>query len=63
MSKQDFNYELGDTVEIDASGEQGTVIARAEYLNSEDQYQLRYACADGRAVEQWWADSALSPVE
>lgn len=55
-----FRFDLGQTVTIDVSGEQGTVIGRAEYQNGEDQYQLRYRTADGRGLESWWADSALS---
>lgn len=54
-----MKYELNQQVTIAASGESGTVIGRAEYTNIEPQYQLRYKCADGRAVEQWWGESAL----
>jgi len=45
---------------IDASGENGEVIARAQYATSEDTYLLRYKSADGRAVEAWWGESAIS---
>lgn len=54
-----FIFELKQTVEIKASGETGEVIARAQYSTSEDCYLLRYKCADGRAVESWWTQSAL----
>lgn len=56
-----FEYELGSKLTISCSGEEGEVIARAEYLTSENQYLLRYKAADGRAVESWWNESALFP--
>ena len=55
----EFRFNLNQPAEIIASGEKGTVIGRAEYTHGEDQYQIRYCAADGRAVESWWADSAL----
>jgi hypothetical protein len=55
-----FKFELRAHVIIDASGENGEVIARAEYATSEDAYLLRYKSADGRAVESWWGESAIS---
>lgn len=54
-----FQFELKQLVKIIESGERGKVIARAQYMASEDTYLIRYMAADGRAVEQWWADSAL----
>lgn len=59
-TKPKFTFSLGQQVVISASGEQGTVVARAEYLNSEDAYYIRYKAADGRATEAWWPDSALN---
>lgn len=55
-----MKYELKQTVTIAASGEQGEVIGRAEYAHSEPSYLVRYKCADGRAVESWWSESALA---
>lgn len=55
-----FKLGLGDTASISASHEQGTIIARTEYLNSEPSYLLRYKANDGRAVEAWWQESALT---
>jgi hypothetical protein len=55
-----MKYELKQQVTIAASGEQGEVIARAEYATAEPSYLLRYKCADGRAVESWWSESALA---
>lgn len=58
-----FSFSLGQQVSITASGELGTVVGRAEYSNSTNNYFLRYRSADGRAFEQWWAEDALQPVE
>lgn len=55
-----FKFALGETRAIQASGETGQIIGRAEYQTSENQYYLRYQCADGRAVETWWGESALA---
>lgn len=57
-----FRFPLGASVLIGASGEVAQVIGAATYKFSEDSYLLRYKAADGRAVEQWWADSALHPT-
>lgn len=54
-----MRYSLNEKVKITVSGEQGLVIGRAEYLHGETMYQVRYRCADGRAVEAWWAESAI----
>ena len=59
MDKQ-FKFRLQQTVTIDASGEHGEVIGRAEYLTSEFSYLVRYRANDGRATEAWWSESALS---
>lgn len=55
-----FAFELGQDVAIVASDERSTVVGRAEYLNSSNSYFVRYRCADGRAVEQWWTEDALT---
>ncbi len=54
-----FKFELGCNVVIAVSGESGAVIGRAEYDTGNLQYLVRYKCADGRAVEQWWDEVAL----
>lgn len=54
-----MKIELEQSVTITESGEQGTVIGRAEYTTSDPCYLVRYKCADGRAVESWWVESAL----
>lgn len=55
-----FKFDLKQVVKITESGEQGTVIGRAEYVTSEDNYYIRYKAADGRATEAWWPESALA---
>jgi len=57
-----FLYALGQGVRIAVSGEQGEVVGRAEYTTAENNYFVRYRSADGRAVEQWWPESALLAV-
>jgi len=60
MNQGIFALNIGQMATIIASGEQGHVIGRAEYLNSENSYLLRYKAADGRATEQWWSESSLA---
>ena len=60
--QKEFEFELNQEVEIAASRERGEVIGRAEFATSENSYLIRYAAHDGRAVEQWWAESALKEV-
>lgn len=54
-----FQFNMGATVTIIASGEFGQVVGRAEYIVGENQYFVRYCARDGRAVEVWWGASAL----
>jgi hypothetical protein len=55
-----MDFALNDQVAITSSGETGTVIGRAEYSTSEPAYLIRYKAADGRAVEAWWQESAIT---
>ena len=55
-----WKFELNQQVTISASGEAGEVIGRAEYTTCERNYLIRYKAGDGRAVESWWAESALA---
>lgn len=57
--KKTFNFKLNDKVKL-ASGEAGEVIGRAQYVDSNPQYQVRYVAADGRMVQDWWNESALA---
>ena len=55
-----FKFNLGAISTIEASGESGTIIGRAEYQTGENSYLIRYKSADGHAVEAWWSESALT---
>ena len=58
-----FEIEMGATVRIKCSGEQGVVIGRCEHQNmTEHDYRVRYKAADGRACEAWWTHSAIETV-
>lgn len=57
---KEFKFKLGDRVAIVESGESGEVIGRADYAHADNSYYLRYKAADGRAVENWWSETALS---
>lgn len=58
-----FKFDNGDQVAVFKSGEVGEIIGRAEYANgNENQYFVRYVAGDGRSVESWWAESALTVV-
>lgn len=55
----EFEFNLAQIVRLVDSTETGTVIARAEYLNGENQFFVRYRAGDGRLTEAWWGASAL----
>lgn len=55
-----FKFEIGSFVDIIASDERGEIIGRAQYQFGQNQYLVRYQAGDNRAVEVWWAESALS---
>lgn len=57
-----FLFDLKQVVKISESNESGTIIGRAEYVSSENQYLIRYKAADGRAVEVWWSENAISAL-
>lgn len=58
--KKNFAFKLGQGVTIKVSGEEGYIQGRAHYVDSNPQYNVRYKSADGRAVEAWWNESALT---
>lgn len=58
-----FRFGLEDYVQISCSGEEGIIIGRADYLDIDDSYWVRYKNAAGIAVETWWPDSALEPIK
>lgn len=55
-----FTYDLQTKVVIEESGESGTVVGQAHFLDGGDQFMVRYKAGDERAVEVWWAESALA---
>ncbi|MEE9923718.1 MAG: hypothetical protein PBV01_10200 [Brucella anthropi] len=54
-----WKLELGQTVTLAMSGEQGVVVGRAEYEIDEDCYLVRYKAGDGHLDENWWPESAI----
>lgn len=58
-TKKTFAFKLGDTATLE-SGETGTIVGRAQYVDSNPQYYLRYTAADGRLVTNWWDESAFT---
>lgn len=58
-----FVFGLGQRVKLALTEEEGTVLGRAEYQHAETSYLIRYKCADGRQVEQWWGESALTEAK
>jgi len=59
---KEFEFSLGQAVRLAGSDERGTIVARAEYAESNPQYYVRYKDGTGRMTEQWWTGSALSIV-
>lgn len=59
-NSMDEKLRLGKTATITCSGEQGRIIGIATYEDDETRAFLRYKAADGRAVEAWWPESALT---
>lgn len=58
-----FEFDFGAHVKIKCSGEKGEVIGRATYPDRPNQFLIRYAAGDGRAVQDWWDVSAIAAVE
>lgn len=61
-NEETFRFLLRQPVKLNDSGETGTVVGRAEYTNSTNSYLVRYRSADGRQVEKWWAEDALTAL-
>lgn len=60
VSFSEFKFTLGVQVELTLSHEEGTIIGRAHYLDSENSYLVRYVNGNGCQIEAWWGESALS---
>lgn len=62
MSQTNFVHEIGSPVALVHSNETGVVIGRAQFMDQANQYLIRYKAADGRQVQDWWAESATAKV-
>ena len=57
----EYKFDLEDFVQMRmGSGERGVVIGRAEFSEMDNQYFVRYVAADGRQVENWWSENAIT---
>lgn len=56
------DFQLNQRARILESGEIGLVVSINFSIDAAVQYLLRYKAADGRAVEHWWASSALGSL-
>lgn len=61
-NKNDFEFDMGDTVHIKVSGEQGQVIGRADYKHDQNYFQIRYRTSNGTATTRWWGADALLKI-
>ncbi|ECX4790719.1 hypothetical protein F6A15_10690 [Salmonella enterica] len=57
-----FAFELSQLVGVRVSEEWGEVRARAQYVNSENQYLIHYQAADKCARSEWFSESSLEAV-
>lgn len=60
MKGKPFLYEIKASVKMVESAEQGTVIGRAEYESHANSYLIRYRAGDGRQVENWFDEPAIT---
>jgi hypothetical protein len=58
-----FKFTLGQRAVLVISGEKGTVVGRAEYLDYPPAFQLEYVAADGRATSGWFTGRELDALE
>lgn len=58
-----FIFSLNDKVRICDGDEHGVIVGRAEYTNCCNNYLVRYHCGDGRAIESWWNEDALTSAQ
>ncbi|WP_176083147.1 hypothetical protein [Martelella sp. HB161492] len=54
-----FKFAIGQRVMLSMSKEKGEVIGRAEYLERDPLYYVRYVAGDGRQVEEWISGNAI----
>lgn len=60
MKGRTFLHDLKAEVKMVESNEQGSVIGRAEYLDHSNSYLVRYRAGDGRQVEAWFDEPAIT---
>lgn len=58
--KSGFKYELGQTVQMKFSDEEGEVIGRAEYKNGLNQYSVVYRSGNGSQTTTWWDEDLIT---
>ncbi|MGJ0505631.1 MAG: hypothetical protein ACR652_00565 [Methylocystis sp.] len=58
--KQGFKFNLRQSVALTQSAEAGVVVGRVEYTYSDNNYLIRYRSADGRQVQDWWPEDAIT---
>lgn len=54
-----FKFALTAKVRLANSSEVGIVIGRAQYVNAQDGYLIRYCAGDNRQTEAWWSEDAI----
>jgi len=57
-----MKFELEERVSMVESGESGMVIGTAEFMFSEEQYQIRYCNGQACQIEAWFAESGLKKI-
>ena len=60
MPEPKFKFSLNQRVALSLSGEEGVVIARAQYVEGPDRYLVRYVTKTGTQVEEWFTRAAIS---
>ena len=55
----EMKFSLGETVKITLSNVQGTVVARAQYVNSENSYFVRHMNKNGDMAKVLFDESDL----
>ena len=58
-TKKNWNHKLRSTVTITASSTKGEVMGRAQYVDSNPSYLVRYCDGTGTMRENWMSESAL----
>lgn len=59
-SRKEGAFALRQVVKLKESDESGTVLGVAFYDHLPPSYFVRYKAADGRQIERWWDEGALT---